>query len=296
MGKVGTLILAVLSFAVPLFGKETAGGGDAKILFVTLLSGSHLTSNLATARSLAARGHSVWLLADDRTHDLHVAPLLSAAPAAIRVLQYRASRARHGNMTQLRLIIAKNLGNSALERRMGDHVLDGAAAACRDMLDSGETLVRLRAVGFDMIVGDLASLCHVFLGQSIGVPYIHLGIMSLLPSMSGKFAGNPSCPAYVPGFMSLLADCMSFSERLQNAAQTWLASWFYSTHVLSHMEAVRRDYRIRPDADMGQLIAEARLWLFNQNFVVDFPRPLNPHVKFVGPVLEAPPKPLNEVR
>ena len=147
-----------------------------------------------------------------------------------------------------------------------------------------------------MITGDAIHTLHVFLNQVLGVPYIQIGLTTIAPLQHDRFAYNPCNPAYVPERLSFLSDTLTFRERLKNTLLYWLTGYFYYKYMLSPLDEVLRKHNLRPDANIGQLIPEAELWIFNSDFVVDFPRPLSPHVKFVGGILTGHALPLSEVK
>ncbi|XP_022098635.1 UDP-glucuronosyltransferase 1-2-like [Acanthaster planci] len=162
------------------------------------------------------------------------------------------------------------------------------------MLGNKEVIENLKTVGFDMIIGDMVPLYHVILSQVLNVPCIHYSVLSMVPSQHDRFAFNPSYSAYMPERLSSLTDVMTFRERTTNALLYLITGYFYYHYMLTPMDDVLRKRNIRPDANFGQLLSEAAMWIFNSDFVFDFPRPFSPHVKFVGGVLTGPSKPLDE--
>ncbi|XP_022100574.1 UDP-glucuronosyltransferase 2C1-like [Acanthaster planci] len=163
---------------------------------------------------------------------------------------------------------------------------------CSDVLEDDKLLSRLRAAKYDIIVGDTVYLCHPLLSQILSVPFIHIGLTTMVPSQHDIFAGNPVNPAYVPERTTELTDTMTFRQRLKNTAMYQIMKYLYNKYVLQLYQNVQLSSNVKPDMTFRQLMSTAEMWIFSSNFLIDFPRPLPSHVVFVGGVLTGPPKPL----
>ena len=274
---------------------------------------SHFMFNLELAKTLLARGHEVWIIVDEETYEFKVRSY--GLPPEIRFVFFKNQITLCEADILVKRYVSRQLriaeANSALQYRfeaeerelraqMGGgrkpDIFKLSSYVIDDMLSNTEAMAKLKSVGFDMVVGDSVPLYQVILSQILKVPYIQLGLTPIAPSQHDRFADNPSNPAYVPERMSFLSDNMTFRERVKNTILYWVTGFFYYKYFLGPMDGVLRKHNIRPDANFGQLLKEADMWIFNSDFVVDFARPLNPHVKFVGGVLTSPAKPLDEVR
>ena len=117
------------------------------------------------------------------------------------------------------------------------------------------------------------------------MPIVQIGLTTFAPSQHDHFAHNPSSPAYVLERPSFLSNTLTFPERPRNTLLYCRTGYFFYKYRLSLLDEVLRKHNFRPDANIGQLIPEAELWVFNSDFVVDFLRPLSSHVKLVGGIL-----------
>ena len=272
---------------------------------------SHLYSSAEIAKTLSARGHDVWFLLSGDLYDSYAKVL--AFPESMTVAIYNTTITHDVAEIYIRRYVSKQLrdsqANSARQYRLeaedreiqallGGRKVDiftAASVGTDEILESEELIRSLRSVGFDMIVGDFTGLYYVFLSQVLGVPFVHIGLTPIAPSQHDRPAYTPSNPAYVPERFSAMSDDMTFRERLRNYLLFWVMGYSFDKYMLSPFETVQRKHSIRPDASFSRLLSEAKLWIFNSDFVVDFPRPLNPQVKFVGGFLTGPAKPLSQV-
>ncbi|XP_022098632.1 UDP-glucuronosyltransferase 1-2-like [Acanthaster planci] len=288
--------------------------GSKILVAATSGMSSHMISALEIAKTLSARGNRVWVIIEEETYNTYVHGRIEI-PDQIRIVFFKLMSVSHkdGDI-YLRRYIFKQLrdsqANSALqyrteaedreiEKRLGGKkgdVFKASSFVIDDMLGNKEVIENLKTVGFDMIIGDVVSLYHVFLSQVLKVPCIQFGLTSMVPSQHDRFAFNPSYSAYMPERLSSLTDVMTFRERTTNTLLYLVTGYFYYHYMLTPMDAVLRKRNIRPDANFGQLLSEVAMWIFNSDFVFDFPRPLSPHVKFVGGVLTGPSKSLDETR
>ena len=273
---------------------------------------SHQIFNLKLATTLSARGSEVWVIVDEDTYNLRIK---SKNLNELKFVTFKKTVTDRDGQIIVERYVANQLrstsANSALQyqleaedRELFAELPDGrkpdvfslTSFVNSDMIGNNDVMGRLRSIRFDMIVGDTVPLYQVFLSQVLNVPYIQFGLTPIAPSQHDRFAYSPSNAAYVPERMSFLTDTMTFKERVKNTLLYWITSFFYEKYFLGPLDDVLKKHNIRPDANFGQLMSEAQMWIFNSDFVVDFPRPLSPHVKFVGGVLSGPASPLDEVR
>ena len=227
---------------------------------------------------------------------LYYIPL--AEHLATLVRRYVSNQLRGSNansVLQYRIEAEDREIQASLEGRKAD-IFSSLSYYIDDVLSSTEVVEQLKMVEFDLIVGDVVQQLQVFLSQTLKVPFVEIGLTYAAPSKHDHFAHNPSNPAYVPERLSFLSDTLTFRERLKNTLLYWLTGYFYYKYMLSPLDEVLRKHNLSPDAKIGQLIPVAELWIFNSDFVVDFPRPLSPHVKFVGGILTGHALPLSEVK
>ncbi len=303
----GVIVLVFMFFHKSVLAEKS------KIL-IAQMSGdsSHSVFSLELAKTLSARGNEVWVVDSEETYRWRIK---SQNLSEIQFVLFQNTVPFREAKVLINRYVARQLhsisANSALQyqlevedKQLLANITDGrtqsifalASYDLDDMISSTEVMEKLKAVGFDMIVGDTVPLYQVTLSQLLKVPYIHFGLLPLAPSQNDRFAYNPSNAAYVPERMSFLSDTMTFRERVKNTLLYWITSFFYYKYCLGPMDDLLQKHDIRPDANFGQLMSEAQMWIFNSDFAVDFPRPLSPHVKFVGGGMSGPASPLDEVR
>ncbi|XP_071798796.1 UDP-glucuronosyltransferase 2A2-like [Asterias amurensis] len=306
--SLGVIVLLVfMIFYKPVLAKKN------KILMAQMAGfSSHALFSLELAKTLSARGNEVWVVDSAETYNLRIKGqnlseiqfvLFQSSTPYLEVKQiisrYVATQLRNSSANSV-LQYQVESEDTELDRRLPDgrtrDIFHLASYDLDDMISNPEVITKLKAVGFDMIVGDTVPLYQVTLSQLLKVPFINFGLLPMAPSQNDRFAYNPSNAAYVPERMSFLTDTMTFKERVKNTLLYWITSFFYYKYGLGPMDDILQKHNIRPDANFGQLMSEAQMWIFNSDFVVDFPRPLSPHVKFVGGVMSGPASPLDEVR
>ncbi|XP_071798767.1 UDP-glucuronosyltransferase 2C1-like isoform X2 [Asterias amurensis] len=304
--SLGVIVLLVfIIFYKPVLAKKN------KILMTPLrVYSSHAVFSLELAKVLSARGNEVWVVENEQTYDqriknqnlseIHFVLVQNKIPVSVlEVLvkrfiarNLRSSSANSALQYQLEAEDTKLFANLTDGRTL--EIFTAPSYDLDDMISNTEVMTKLKAVGFDMIVGDTVPLYQVTLSQLLKVPFINFGLLPMAPSQNDRFAYNPSNAAYVPERMSFLSDTMTFKERVKNTLLYWITSFFYYKYCLGPMDDILQKHNIRLDANFGQLMSEAQMWIFNSDFVVDFPRPLSPHVKFVGGVMSGPASPLDE--
>ncbi|XP_033638168.1 UDP-glucuronosyltransferase 2C1-like isoform X2 [Asterias rubens] len=304
--SLGVIVLLVfIIFYKPVLAKKN------KILIAQMAGfSSHALFSLELAKTLSARGNEVWVVDSEETYNWRIKgqnlseiqfvlfqstiPYLEVKQIISRYVATQLGSSSANSVLQYQV----ESEDTELNRRLPDgrtrDIFHLASYDLDDMISNPEVITKLKAVGFDMIVGDTVPLYQVFLSQVLNVPYIQFGLTPIAPSQHDRFAYSPSNAAYVPERMSFLTDTMTFKERVKNTLLYWITSFFYEKYFLGPLDDVLKKHNIRPDANFGQLMSEAQMWIFNSDFVVDFPRPLSPHVKFVGGVLSGPASPLDE--
>ncbi|XP_038060857.1 2-hydroxyacylsphingosine 1-beta-galactosyltransferase-like [Patiria miniata] len=279
----------------------------SKILYVTTGGvGSHYPAGVEISKALARRGHHVTVSIDQDSYERGEDD--RNFPANMETITFPASFPLETTFRTIDKYVRSTLRgcspNDVIDQLpppdypgQDNHTLfDLNEIFCDDILNDTELIAKLRAASYDMIVGDTVFLCYALLSQKLSVPFIHFGLTSMVPSQHDIFAGNPVSPAYVPERASELTDQLTFRQRFKNTLMYHLVRYFYNKLVLQTFEIVQQRHSLRPDVTFQQLIPEAEMWIFSSNFLVDFARPLPPHVRFVGGVLTGPPSQLIEVR
>ncbi|XP_038060856.1 UDP-glucuronosyltransferase 2C1-like isoform X2 [Patiria miniata] len=302
MGALYVILFCCLSGHIVLFRGVALG---SRILYVTAGGiGSHYPSSVGISKALVRRGHHVTVAIDQGSYDKGEDGRYF--PPNMDIIPFQRSLSLATSLRCIDKYVRSALRgcspNDVIDELpppdypgQDDHTFsDLNEGFCNDILNNTELIAKLSASNYDMIIGDSVFLCYVLLSQKLSVPFIHFGLTSMVPSQHDIFAGNPVSPAYVPERASELTDQLTFRQRFKNTLMYHLVRYFYNKLVLQTFEIVQQRHSLRPDVTFQQLIAEAEMWIFSSNFLVDFARPLPPHVRFVGGVLTGPPSQLNK--
>ena len=105
--------------------------------------------------------------------------------------------------------------------------------------------------------------------------------------------GSESPLAYYPQSGSLLTNQMDFGQRMQNTITYYVNLAIFELVFTAASNKQRKEFGIAlTDA---QSRANVGILILQTSWVVEYPRPITPVMKAVGPILPEPGKPLLEV-
>ena len=93
----------------------------------------------------------------------------------------------------------------------------------------------------------------------------------------------PTNPSYVPGRFLGYTDRMSLPQRIKNVL-THLLQELVQSSLTSMYHRLKIKHNIKPEVHMSDSIQQARLWFFNTNYPLEFPRPLHPNTIMAAPL------------
>ncbi|CAI9559564.1 unnamed protein product, partial [Staurois parvus] len=162
---------------------------------------------------------------------------------------------------------------------------------CNITLHQTKILTFLKEEHYDIAVVDAFNPCTFLVSEKLGLPFIAFfpGIMA-----NADRVGMPSPLSYIPLFQTQLTDQMDFFGRLKNTMM-FLGSSVIQKMIDSVFDGVIEEHfpaESRPN--IPDLHLKAELWLYNVDFTLEFPRPLLPHVQYIGGLLAKPVKPLSQ--
>jgi len=147
------------------------------------------------------------------------------------------------------------------------------------IIDNEPLLQQLESYHFDLVVVDanVVNKCPYLIPHRLRVPFITYSDM-----IDPLVARLPWLPSIVPSNLGAFSSRMSFVQRLANAA-TVAATAFISVIPDSPTE-VLDDYRRRYGhfRSLDDLASRSSLWLFPREHIVDYARPMMPHIVHVG--------------
>ncbi|KAL9988788.1 hypothetical protein ACROYT_G003276 [Oculina patagonica] len=170
-------------------------------------------------------------------------------------------------------------------------ILTGSFRAyCDTQLSNQELMKEVESA--DLVIGDAMYLCSFLIADKFSLPHVTI-LTSALSTATGTLPLNlESLPSYIPQGFSAMADSMSFSERAKNTL-IWLFNKIASEYVMLPLyQELKEKYNITPDKSLQQTFDAVDLIIVQTNFAIDYPRPLLPNTKMVGPLLLGPAKPL----
>ena len=112
------------------------------------------------------------------------------------------------------------------------------------------------------------------------LPYVNVVISTFLGTWYTRLANSPSPLSYVPEFMTHYTDSMPFLQRAKN----------FLMHLLSLLV-----WGNRSSFSNREIMAGASLYIVNQDFLFEYPRPLQLNIVLCGGVLTREAQPLSQV-
>uniref|UniRef100_A0A0N5ABX1 glucuronosyltransferase n=1 Tax=Syphacia muris TaxID=451379 RepID=A0A0N5ABX1_9BILA len=157
-----------------------------------------------------------------------------------------------------------------------------------DEIADQDLLNDLAAENFDLGMTDVYSTCGFALFHKIGLKTYITGFSSSLVEFVTIPFGIDNNPSYVPGALTALSDEMSYFERVQNVF-TMLIERLLSLFFLP----VEKYYaKLIPGFDLRTAVSKSAFVFVNTDEYIEFPRPINHKIIFVGGIAVAKPKPL----
>jgi len=143
----------------------------------------------------------------------------------------------------------------------------------------------------DLVIGDGMYLCSFLIADKFALPHVAV-LESSLTSATGTLPYNVAeLPSYIPQYRSGMTDNMSFLQRAKNTLQ-WLVNRMTIQRMIKNtFLGLKTKHQITPEKSLEQTFQKVDLLLV-QTEAFEYPRPLFPDTKLVGPLLSTPAKPL----
>eukprot|EP00040_Diaphanoeca_grandis_P017969 m.94498 g.94498 ORF g.94498 m.94498 type:complete len:511 (+) comp26725_c0_seq1:90-1622(+) len=162
--------------------------------------------------------------------------------------------------------------------------------ACQAVLDDDS--VKQSISDADFVVADATSRCGMILQEYLKIKGIAMFLPTTFydPYILPRF-GGPNNLAYVPQIGSRLSADMDFGERIHNHI-VGLVHWYVDEFVNQPGSNALRAKLGGIAATSTESLAKVGLLIAQDSWALEFPRPVPPSLKMVGPILSSPAKPL----
>ncbi|KAL9988923.1 hypothetical protein ACROYT_G003418 [Oculina patagonica] len=242
-----------------------------------MFSRSHYLVIAKLGEELAARGHEVQVFVGDTETYALKSPL---------VRPYNTSQAFKAALKQTLKAVGVHGRNVVTE--MGRLTIV-QAFYCDDVLGNNEVMEAVKRT--DLVIGDSLYMCGSLIADKFSLPYVTVFTNSLSAPTAHAFS-LPLSPAYVPQFKSALGDNMNFAERIQNVYH-WISVYLaFFVGMAPPFQVLKDKHNITPNRNLYETFNRVDLIIAQMGFFLDYPRPLLPNTRVVGPLLTSPSKPL----
>ncbi|XP_071492293.1 UDP-glucuronosyltransferase 2B16-like [Diadema antillarum] len=175
---------------------------------------------------------------------------------------------------------------------------DNLYFGCYELFQHGETLGKLEAKKFDMVLSSpVADACDTVISAYLDVSLAVVTGSRRSPSFNEDIFGIPVPSSYTPYSLALqLPANMNFWQRLANFVTRYtihpVIEYFAITLPVGRLQEM---YDIRRDLIPKQLLQRADLWLCHTTFALDSARPITPNWVPIAGFTTKPLNPLPQV-
>ncbi|RDD46268.1 UDP-glucuronosyltransferase 2A2 [Trichoplax sp. H2] len=159
---------------------------------------------------------------------------------------------------------------------------------CHGILNNSNIMAYYKTI--DILVTDRGYLCNNLVAMAANKPHVVISPGSF--NLHRGLLGNPSPLSYIPQLGSGLPSAMNFKHRLLNCLFYVIWSSTHSIYFRSTVDKVNRHYKINPSMSAEETEYTPSLLLIPADFILEFPRPVLPNVKVIGPITTQWAKPL----
>lgn len=228
---------------------------------------------------LASRGHEFILV----TADLDTPYALSRTQgSSIKVASYDPGF----NKTGMENLVVRCTEQSPLECTVS--ITENCNNACRQLLLSKDLIATISDA--HVVLADMAHPCGYIFTDLYSIPIrVDVSPVGFYDPWGAMHWGIPSPASYVPQLGSKLTNKMNFGERLTN---TIVQGALYAiTPTLDKLtDNLRKEFNVTKSHTASA--RSSGMYLLNVDWATEFPRPITPVAKVVGPILPEPAKAL----
>ncbi|XP_039529404.1 UDP-glucuronosyltransferase 1-6-like [Pimephales promelas] len=244
-------------------------------LLVVPMDGSHWTGVKAVAEEMGPRGHTVIVVIPEISMRLgpgeHYITKTFPVPYGLELFDEMLTEQ-----------VCELTGKSLLEIVTSQvrnilKVLNLMASTSESLFKSQELIEFLRAQNFDAVLTDPALPMGPILAYNLSVPAVYM--FRGFPSNAAATA-CPDPPSYIPRFLTLHSDRMSFSQRVLNVLVSMLEP-LACKFIFWPFEEVASNF-LQRDVSLVEILSTAAVWLMRYDFTLEFPKPLMPNMHLIG--------------
>ncbi|EDV23961.1 uncharacterized protein TRIADDRAFT_57718 [Trichoplax adhaerens] len=270
----GRVAIASISIAITILLALTKSCHSAKILLVVQHYHSHAQVVAAVGDELHARGHAVTMVAAQAVQSL------SSKEFKVR---YYQTPVRDQDLADCTAQSLKNQDPllSACNRLFRDDIL--AFTNGKELLDE------LKRENFDGLICDVASYACLIVAEYINIKVqVDVSPIGLLDPLTTSPYHIPGPPAYVPQMAVIATNKMNLYQRTQNVIFYGIMITLLRTFMFSNMYRSANITNLGFNSPPSFELRRSTFLIANGDFAVDYPRPITPATKVVGPLLPKP--------
>ena len=256
-----------------------------KILLLPTPFQSHLNYFIPLGEGLVEGGHKVHMILSsgsggiDKIKQKGIHTLLYRPPDGVCQL---ATDAFHKDVSDAMLANPDVQALAAV-------VAPAVSRECDNFLGDDDVMKAASKLNFDLAIVDglFFARCLYLFPVKLGVPYVTLTtFQEVWP------ARIPALPSFVPFHYAEFSEKMTFVERLGNTLINII--WILNSRTSPPLSPPIRDKYtdVLARVNFDELILDSKLWFFNSDIMLDYPKPLMPNVVHIGGMSPRPGKPL----
>ncbi|XP_051010473.1 LOW QUALITY PROTEIN: UDP-glucuronosyltransferase 1A5-like [Acomys russatus] len=278
-GLMGLLLLCALPWAE-----------GAKVL-VFPLDGSHWLSMREIVKELHAHGHQLVVLAPEVTMRIKEEEIFTFKTYAG---PFTDEEYKQQVMRGIELVLETGNDVKALFElyKFVKNVSTRFLKSCTNLLHNRTLIQQLNSSSFDVVLTDPAFPCGAVLAKYLQIPAVFF--LRFIPcDIDYEATQCPNPSSYIPRPFTRSSDHMSFLQRVKNMLYPMALK--YMCHVIFRHYGSLASELLQRDVSLLEVFSYASVWLFRDDFLFSYPRPIMPNMIFIGGINCANRKPLSQV-
>ncbi|KAL7080563.1 hypothetical protein ACQ4LE_000290 [Meloidogyne hapla] len=255
------------------------------LVYSQSLTRSHIILNAKVAEALASDGHSVTILEVEYFEPLTEFEGSSAKGVKKISVKSNLKKAREKIEERLSYVYFNEATTWSIIRdyKNDNYFQSTVNEVCEEFLDTQTELIeQLKNENFDLFIGEQINFCGSALSYLFGIP-IHILLVSCpIQEHVSSLLGMPFPASYVPSVYGIpMSDKMTIRERFSNLVATIMheRAFYYG---IEHLNELFRQRFGSNYPTIQNIVKGTPLVFVNVDEFVDFPRPINPNVVYIG--------------